>query len=213
LRHEQGGRLVLRRVNGAVRLAVASQKVLQPQHIGTVQVADQYGSAASGVDMGHAAQDQRPDDPLAKLGFGDDQRVKPIGRDEERFDLVIIRFGVDHRDAGGELSDLAGELSRSVADDLRPASQSVTRDHRQCALQHDEHAGRVFSRPKQPLATAVLATLAESLDARDISLAKDRKGLIAAPPDDAIVWVHLDAPRGADARLVPSSRTLRHGGE
>ena len=65
-----------------MRLAVASQKILQAQHIGRLQIADQHRTAAAGFDMGDAAQDQRADDPFAQLGFGDDQRTKPIGRDQ-----------------------------------------------------------------------------------------------------------------------------------
>ena len=72
-----------------MRLAVASQKILQAQHIGRLQIANQHRPAAAGFDMGDAAQDQRADDPFAELGFGDDQRMKPIGRDQQRFDIII----------------------------------------------------------------------------------------------------------------------------
>jgi hypothetical protein len=51
-----------------------------------VQIADQYRTAAAGFDMSDAAQDQRADDPFAQLGFGDDQGVRPIGRNQQRFD-------------------------------------------------------------------------------------------------------------------------------
>jgi hypothetical protein len=44
--------------------------------------------------MCHAAQDQRADDALAKVGFGNDQRTKPIGWKQQRFDIVF-RIRID----------------------------------------------------------------------------------------------------------------------
>jgi hypothetical protein len=54
--------------------------------------------------------------------------------------------------------------------------------------------GRPLSNRKQPLAAVVLPTFAKPLDARDVSLAKYGKGLLAAARDDVLVWVHLDLP-------------------
>src|SRR5271165_1881330 len=193
-----------------MRLAVASQKILQAQDIGRLRIANQHRPAATGFDMGDAAQNQRADNPFAELGFGDNERVKPIGRDQQRFDIIIIRFGIDQRDASRELSDLAGELTWSVPHDSRRAAEAIARSHRQRAFQHHEHAGRPLSRREQPLTAAVLPTFAEPFDARDVSLAEYGKGLIAAPPDDALVWVHLDLPvvmHAPNARLgAPPSR-------
>jgi hypothetical protein len=91
-----------------------------------------------------------------------------------------------------------------MADDLRRAAEAIARSHRQRAFQHHEHAGRPLSRREYPLTAAVLPTFSEPFDARDISLGEDGKGLLAAPPDDALVWVHLDllfVMRAPNARL------------
>jgi hypothetical protein len=79
-----------------------------------------------------------------------------------------------------------------MAHDLRRAAEAVARSHRQRAFQHHEHAGRPLSRREQPLTAAVLPTFSEPFDARDVGLGEYGKGLIAAPPDDALVWTHLD---------------------
>ena len=44
--------------------------------------------------MGHAAQDQRANDALAKVGFGNDQRTKPIGWKQQRF-AIVFRIRID----------------------------------------------------------------------------------------------------------------------
>ena len=154
--------------------------------------------------------------------------MKPIGRDQQRFD-IIIRVGIDHRYAGGELSDLAGELTPSVAHDLRRAAKAVARSHRQRAFQHHEHARRPLSRREQPLTAAVLPTFAKPLDAQDVSLAEHGKGLIAAPPitlsygftwiclssciRQMFAWAAHQAARRAKIQFGPPSRALRNGGE
>jgi hypothetical protein len=184
-----------------MRLAVASQKIREAQHIGRLEITNQDRPAATGFYMGDAAQDQRADDPFAELSFGGDQRMEPIGRDQERFD-IIIRVGIDHRDAGGELSDLASKLSRSMAHDLRGAAETVARSHRQRAFQDQEHAGRPLSRPEEPLAAAELPSFAEPLDARDVSLAEYRKGLIMAPRYGVLVWVHWICPSSCIRQAV-----------
>ena len=62
--------------------------------IGSLRLADQYRPAGARLDMGHPAQDQRADDALAKVGFGNDQGTKPIGRKQQRFDIVF-RIRID----------------------------------------------------------------------------------------------------------------------
>ena len=43
-------------------LTVATEKILQAQHIGRFQFANQYWPAAVGFDVSDAAQNQRADD-------------------------------------------------------------------------------------------------------------------------------------------------------
>jgi hypothetical protein len=50
---------------------------------------DQYRPAATGLNVRDATQDQRADDALAELGFSHDQRPKPIGRNQQCFEIII----------------------------------------------------------------------------------------------------------------------------
>ena len=77
-----------------MRLTVALQKILQAQHIGSLRLADQYRPAGARLYMRHAAQDQRAHDAFAKVGFGNDQGTKPIGRKQQRFN-IIFRIRID----------------------------------------------------------------------------------------------------------------------
>ena len=58
-------------VEQLMRMAVAAQKALQPQHVAIVGAADDDRAAGAGFEQPDAAEDQRPHDALAELGFGD----------------------------------------------------------------------------------------------------------------------------------------------
>ena len=53
-----------------MRMAVAAEKALQPQHVGILGAADNDRPAGADFEQADAAQDQRAHDPFAKLGFG-----------------------------------------------------------------------------------------------------------------------------------------------
>ena len=52
-----------------MRMAVAAEKTLQPQHVGILGAADNDRPAGADLEQTHAAQNQRAHDALAKLGF------------------------------------------------------------------------------------------------------------------------------------------------
>ena len=53
-----------------MRMTVAGEEVLQPQHVAVVGPADDDRAAGAGFQQAHAAQDQRAHDALAELGLG-----------------------------------------------------------------------------------------------------------------------------------------------
>jgi hypothetical protein len=70
------------------------RKILQAQHIGGLQCSNQYWPAATGLNVGDTPQDQSTDDAFAELGFGDDQRTRPLGRNQQYFEIIIC-FRID----------------------------------------------------------------------------------------------------------------------
>jgi hypothetical protein len=85
--HRGGG--ILRWGHGMMGLTVATQKILQAQHVRRLQFANQYRPAATGFDVSDAAQDQRAHDALAEIGFRHDQRAKPTERDQKCFNILV----------------------------------------------------------------------------------------------------------------------------
>jgi hypothetical protein len=167
-----------------MRLTVASQKILQAQHIVSLRLADQYRPGGTRLDMGHPAQDQRADDALAKVGFGNDQRTKPIGWKQQRFH-VVFRIRIDQSGSTRELGDLTGEISAAVTYDRHDVTQTVTLAYRQRTFQHQEHTGRRIAGREHALAATVLPTLTEPADARNLRLGQPREGLILTPRNAA----------------------------
>ena len=64
-----------------LRMTVAAQKALQPQHVAIVGAADDDRAAGAGLQQPDAAEDQRPHDALAELGFGNQQGAQPVRRE------------------------------------------------------------------------------------------------------------------------------------
>ena len=100
-----------------VGIAVAGEKALQPDHVGRVRRPDQDHAATPPCNQSDPAKDQRAHDALAEIGFGDQQRAQPVGRDQQGLDVALGR-AVHQRGAAGELADLGQELTR------RPARRS-----------------------------------------------------------------------------------------
>ena len=137
-----------------MRLAVAGEEALQPQHVGAAGVSDDDRAARAALQQPDAAQDQRAHDALAELGLLHHQVAQPLRADDQRLDR-LERLGIDQRGAGRELRQLADELARPVRDDgLAPAEPAILGDL-DLARQDDDQAGRDLAGPDDVLARGI----------------------------------------------------------
>ena len=155
------------------------------------------------LDQRHAPEDERAQDALAKLGLGDEQRPKRLGRDDDRLH-VADRPGVEHAQVrpSGELSDLGHDLARHHLrhfldrrpDQLRESvhrhrlPQPVAGNDRDPAGEDHVHPGHRLARLEQELSGRESPDLAETPDAVDLRPA-ERTGNI---------WLNRDARAALD---------------
>ena len=99
-----------------MRVTVAGEEVLEPQHIAVVGPADDDRTARTGFQEAHAAQDQRAHDALAELGLGDEQRAQLRRRDDDDVDR-LARDGVDQGRTAAKLRQLTHETAGLVGHD------------------------------------------------------------------------------------------------
>ena len=59
------------RAQRLMRMAIAAEKVFQPQHIAALGPADDHRAAGTDLEQADTAQDQGAHDPLAELRLGD----------------------------------------------------------------------------------------------------------------------------------------------
>ena len=119
--------------------AVAGQKSSQANHAAGIRRADQHRTAGAGLEQIDPAQDQRPHDALAEIGFRHQQRTQPLRCNQQRFDLA---FGVtiDQRDAARQLTDFGQELPGSLIDHRCDMAEPVALGDRDMAGQQDKHS-------------------------------------------------------------------------
>ena len=96
-----------------MRMTVATEKALKPEHIGVVGTADDDRTADPGLEQADAPEDQSPHDPFAKLGFGNQQCPQPIRRDDQGLDRLLCNC-VHQCGAARQLGQFAHELARAV---------------------------------------------------------------------------------------------------
>ena len=104
------------RVEPLVRMSVAIEKALQPQHIGIVGAADDDRAAPAAPQQRDAAQYQGPHDPLAEFGFLDEQIAQAALRNHQDFDRSS-RHAIDQRRSARQLGEFSHERARPVAHD------------------------------------------------------------------------------------------------
>ena len=95
------------------------------------------GPPAPNSKQADAAQDQRAHDPLAEIGFGDQQRAQPVGRNDQR-SHGLLRGGVRKRRPPGHLRQFAHELAGAVRDDQRAATRLIALGDVDVAGEDDE---------------------------------------------------------------------------
>ena len=101
-----------------MRMAVAGEEALQPQHVAVVGPADDDRAAGAGFQQAHAAQDQRAHDALAELGLGNEQGAQLRRRNDDDLDRLACD-GVDQGRTAAKLRQLAHEASGLMGHDQR----------------------------------------------------------------------------------------------
>src|SRR5262245_44331929 len=105
-----------------MRVAIAAEETLEPQHITVLRAANDHWSPGSGLEQPDAAQDERAHDALAELGLRNQQCAQTLGRDDQGLDR-LPRTRIDQRRPSGELRELAHERARAMGDDRLAAAE------------------------------------------------------------------------------------------
>ena len=98
-------------------MPVAGEEALEPKRVAVADVADDDGAAGAFFENADPAQDQRPHDPLAELGFGDQEGAQPLGWNVERADR-LAGITVDQRRTARKLRQLPDHRARSGAAEM-----------------------------------------------------------------------------------------------
>jgi hypothetical protein len=165
------------RIEQMMRIAVAGEKSQQANHVARIRGADQHRAADAALDQADPAQDQRAHDAFAEIGFGNQERAQPVGRDQQGLDIAF-GHAIDQRGAAGELADLGEKLARPLIDDRRDVTEAVALADRDMAGQHDKHSGSGLAGLEQFVAVPVMNDVAEPAHARDFLRRQRRKCLL-----------------------------------
>lgn len=163
---------------------------MEADHIRTGGRPDQHRAAGARLDQNDTAQDQRAHDPLAELGFGDQQRTLARGRDQQGHD-VGLGARIDQRRAAGELTDLRQEFAWPLLDDRQHMTQAVAPADSDSARYQDEHAEADFSSLEQQRSLGITLHSTEPANPVDLLQSELGKHLLAARVDrchDNSVW-------------------------
>ena len=160
---------------------------------GDLSAPDEHRTSEAELDQRHSTQDERAQDALAELGLGDEQGSQRLGRNNDRLH-VTDGTGVEHAQVrpSGELTDLSNDLARDhlrhffdrCPDQLRESChrhglpQSIAWLDRYPAGQDHVHPGDGLSCLEQQFSGREPPDFAETSDAVDLGLGKDRKHLV-----------------------------------
>ena len=183
-------------------MAVAPEEAFEPQQIVKARRRDDHGTGA-GFDQADPAQDQRPHDALAEIGFRDHQPTKPFGRNQQGRHGAD-RAHIDESRAAGELADLAHEMACTLAHDQMFDARRVAMGDRDLAGKDQQQAGREPAGRDDRRAIGIGDARGEALDAGDIRRREEREGLIAAGFDGR--WHVRCSARSAAGRPVSVMR-------
>jgi len=170
-------------IEHAMRLTVTGEKSLQAQDVGMIGASDDGRPARAGFQQADAAQDQRPHDVLAELGLPHQDIAQPVGGNDERLDR-LHGHGIHQRGTGGELCQLASELSRPVRHDgFAPVEPAALR-HLHLAGENDDQPGRHLARLHDALASGIGSGLAEAAQAIYLGRRQRGKHLVVPGRDE-----------------------------
>ena len=165
-----------------MRVPIAPEKALQPQHIAVTGAADDHRSAGAGLEKVDATQDERAHDALAQVGFAHHDVAQAVRRYDEGLDRAL-GAGVDQRRAAGELRQLAHERALAVRDDRPAAGEFVPLRYDDLAGEDDDHAQADGAGGRQIVVRAVGPRLAEAAQPLDVGGRQGREHLVAAGLD------------------------------
>ena len=168
--------LVLRGVDGGVRVTVAGEESHQPDEVGRARRPDEQRSAGAELDEAGPTEDERPHDPLTDLRLGHQHRADALPRNAQCLHRVD-GVAVEHRRTTRELSQLPQEHARErvIDGDLLP-QVSATADLHPALDEHEESMGNRADFEER-LAGLVVMDLAEAAQAIDLLRLEDGKGL------------------------------------
>jgi hypothetical protein len=170
---------IFRRIDQVIGVAVATQKVFEPRHVGRLWLADEHRSARARFNERHAPQNQRAGNAFAKIRFGHEQRAQLRRRHHQRFDFFVC-MAVDKGRAAAQLAHLGEKLARPLANDGHYMPEAVTLRDGHHALEQHEHARACFSGGKEPFPARESLHRPEPRNARDLGIAENGKGLVKA---------------------------------
>ncbi len=181
--------------------AVAGEKALEPQHVGIFRAPDDHRAADALVEHLGSAQDQRPHQPFAKLGFGHQQRPHAVGRKDQRLDR-LARNRIAERRPAGKLRQLAEKRTRAEGKKVLAIAVGVVAVDVDLPAQHDAEADTDFAGLRQHLTGRKMADFSETPGAFDIGCIEVRQDLVAARFEDRGVGVgHADTFTNAQAAV------------
>ena len=171
---------ILLRVDPLVGMPVAGEEALEPKRVAVADLADDDRPAGALFENADPAQDQRAHDPLAELGFGDQQRAQPLRWNVERADR-LARIAVDQRRAARKLRQFPDHRARPGAVERLAADHFVIPDEIDRSGQDHEQAMAALADLEQRLpgiVTAGLRRTGASARSRQAS-ARERSGRAA----------------------------------
>src|SRR5579872_1274106 len=153
-----------------MRMAVAAQKAFKAQHVAVFRLAKNDRAAHSGLQDGHATQDQGAHDALAKFGFCDHQRPQLLRWDDECL-YRLLRDRVHQGRAVRQLGQFAQEVPWPMDANRFFVVELVAPYDCDAASEYDHEAGGDLAGGPEPLTAgkrAHLAKLTHPLDFRRI---------------------------------------------
>ena len=151
--------------------------------LGFFGAADDHRPADAVLEHLRAAQNQRTHEPLAKLGFGDQQSPHSVGGKDQRLDQ-LAGYGVTERRPAGELRQFAKEGPRAECVKVPAHAVGLVAVNVHLAAENDSEADANFANPRKCVPHREAADLPETPSTLDIRRIEMRENLVAARLED-----------------------------